>query len=395
MFLAAAPYFQTRFQDNERILTHFQSSIISVSCVTNLSAMLVLSNMQSRASYPKRIMSSLIVNTIVFILLTISTSYFRHISSAAYFVFTLIMVFLTSIATGLCQNGTFAFAASFGRPEYIQAIMTGQAVAGVLPSIAQILSVLAVPEPDRWNNITSEAAVPSNENTLSAFIYFLTATAVSSVTILALIPLVLKQKRELERQIMSSVTSIEELERTKRKVVSMRTLYRKLNWLSPTIFTCFLITMFFPVFTQKVVSVIPTDQAPRLLQPATFIPLGFLVWNSADLFGRLLTLLRFTSSPWPIVLFICALLRAGFIPLYLLCNIEGKGAIVKSDAFYLFVVQFGFGVTNGFLGSTTMITARKYVDQAEQEATGGFMALNLVAGLTAGSLLSFSISGIS
>ena len=58
------------------------------------------------------------------------------------------MVFLTSVATGLCQNGTFAFAASFGRAEYIQAIMTGQAVAGVLPSIAQILSVLAVPEPE-------------------------------------------------------------------------------------------------------------------------------------------------------------------------------------------------------------------------------------------------------
>lgn len=395
MFLAAAPYFQARFQDNESILTHFQSAITSVSCITNLSSMLLLSNMQSKASYPKRIVSSLVLNIIVFTLLTISTSYFRHISSGAYLGFTLVMVFSTSIATGLCQNGTFAFAASFGRPEYIQAIMTGQAVAGVLPSIAQILSVLAVPEPDHWNDPTSEAAIISNENTFSAFVYFLTATAISCITLLAVIPLVLKHKRMLESQMMDSIASIEEVEQAKRKVIGMRALYKKLNWLPLSIFTCFLVTMFFPVFTQKVLSVIPADEAPRLMQPQTFIPLGFLIWNSADLLGRLLTIVPLPFRPPPVALFIFALLRAGFIPLYLLCNVEGKGAIVNSDVFYLFVVQLGFGVTNGWLGSTTMIAAQDYVDQTEQEATGGFMALNLVAGLTAGSLLSFMVAGVS
>lgn len=367
---------------------------MSVSCVTNLGSMLFLSNMQSKASYPKRIISSLILNIIVFGLLTISTVCFRQVSSGTYLVFTLIMVFFTSIATGLCQNGTFAFAASFGRPEYIQAIMTGQAVAGVLPSIAQILSVLAVPESPHGEDAANSTA--SHENTKSAMLYFLTATGISAFTLVAVVPLLLKHLRIQESQMATSVASLDGgVTPIKRKSVSMSTLYKKLNWLPPAIFTSFLITMFFPVFTEKVHSVIPADRAPRLLQPATFIPLGFLVWNSADLLGRLLTIFSHTFRPRPIALFAFALLRAGFIPLYLLCNIDGKGAIVNSDIFYLGVVQIGFGVSNGWVGSSTMIAAQSYIDEAEREATGGFMALNLVAGLTAGSLLSFGVAGIS
>jgi equilibrative nucleoside transporter 1/2/3 len=393
MFLAAAPYFQSRFLDNKGILTHFQSSITSVSCITNLSSMLLLSKMQSNASYPKRIIYALIINIVVFALLTISTSYFRGISSGAYFAFTLLMVFMTSVATGLCQNGSFAFASSFGRPEYIQAIMTGQGVAGVLPSVAQIFSVLAVPEPNHWEDDPANPVAAPKEKSTSAFIYFLTATGISSVTLVAVLPLVLKRLRTQNSQIAAAAEGTDEP--SARKVVSMMTLYRKLKWLPPTIFICFVATMFFPVFTQKVLSVVPADEAGRLLQPATFIPLGFLFWNIGDLSGRLLTLVPSALRPRPILLFLFALLRSGFIPLYLLCNLEGKGAVITSDAFYLLIVQFGFGITNGFVGSSTMMAAQQYVDGPEREATGGFMALNLVAGLTAGSLLSFTVSGVS
>jgi equilibrative nucleoside transporter 1/2/3 len=356
--------------------------------------MLVLTNMQAKASYPKRIVSSLVLNLIVFSLLAISTSYLRNISSVGYLVFTLIMVFCTSIATGLCQNGAFAFAASFGRPEYMQAIMTGQAIAGVLPSVAQIASVLAVPEPDHWASPSSEAAIMANTNRTSAFIYFLTATGISTACLFAVFPLVRKHNRILQSQMMESMTSIEEAERALRKTVSMWTLYKKLHWLAASVFLCFCVTMFFPVFTQKVVSNVPSDIAPPFLQPSAFIPLGFLVWNVGDLIGRLVTLLPFSPGRNPILLFVFAILRAGFIPLYLLCNIENNGAVISSDIFYLFVVQLLFGITNGWLGSYCMMDFAEYVEEGEREAAGGFMAVNLVAGLMTGSLLSFTASGV-
>lgn len=66
---------------------------------------------------------------------------------------------------------------------------------------------------------------------------------------------------------------------------------------------------------------------------------------------------------------------------------------MESDFFYLFVVQGLFGLTNGYLGSLTMLAASAYVDPAEREAAGGFMGLCLVAGLTVGSLASFFVAG--
>src|SRR5437667_5436115 len=131
MFLAAAPYFQYRFESDAWIKAHFQSAILSVSTFTNFIAMFILTKMQSEASYPKRIVLSLFINTAVFTLLALSTVMFRSISAAAYLGFLLFMVFLTSFACGLIQNGAFAYVAIFGHPEYTQAIMTGQGVAGV------------------------------------------------------------------------------------------------------------------------------------------------------------------------------------------------------------------------------------------------------------------------
>jgi equilibrative nucleoside transporter 1/2/3 len=392
MFLAAAPYFQKRFESDEWILSNFQSAILSVSTVTSLGSMLILTNLQSKASYPKRISMALVLNIIVFAMLALSTVSFRSISPSVYLAFLLLMVFLASMAAALCQNGAFAFASGFGQPKYMQAIMTGQGIAGVLPCIAQIISVLAVPTRDSWAGDNDDDAIPQVPST-SAFVYFLTATAVSGLALLALAPLVRRHNKLMEGRMMESVTSIEEAERANRKVVGMLTLLKKLRWIAAAVFVCFAVTMFFPVFTSEIISIIPVEDAPKLLQPATFIPLAFLFWNIGDLSGRLLTILPFSLVHRPVLLFAIAVARLGFLPLYQLCNIRGRGAVVNSDAFYLIIVQVGFGLTNGWLGSSCMMGASEWVQDGEREAAGGFMGLSLVAGLTAGSLLSFAAGG--
>jgi equilibrative nucleoside transporter 1/2/3 len=58
-----------------------------------------------------------------------------HVRAEIYFWFTLAMVVATAVANGLSQNAAFAFAAGFGRTEYAPAIMTGEALAGLLPSV--------------------------------------------------------------------------------------------------------------------------------------------------------------------------------------------------------------------------------------------------------------------
>ncbi|KAI9823044.1 MAG: hypothetical protein M1832_002698 [Thelocarpon impressellum] len=392
MFMAAAPYFQRRFRSSEWILKHFQSAILSVSTVANLGSMFLLTKAQSHASYPKRIISSLFLNMAVFTLLAMSTSLFRDVTAGGYLGFLLTMVFAASVAAGLSQNGTFAYVSGFGRAEYTQAIMTGQGVAGVLPCIAQIVSVLSVP---RARSDGEERRPAAQKSSTSALSYFLTATAMSAISLVAFLHLVPRHRsRSAAKRMSESMTSADDGPHNReRRVVGMLTLLSKLRWQASAVFLCFSVTMLFPVFSQAILSVQPPGSSSRLFEPDSFIPLALLFWNAGDLLGRLSTgipALSFPSTSPPQLLLLAALLRTLFIPLYLACNIPSQQPpLIASDLFYLVVVQFGFGLTNGWLGSSCMIAAPRAVEEDEREAAGGFMGLCLVAGLTAGSLASF------
>lgn len=392
MFLAAGPYFQHRFRNNGWIVDNFQAAEVSVSTITNLVAMLILTRLQANASYPKRIITSLFVNMATFALLALSTSTFLGVSAAGYFGFLMVMIFTTSAATGLCQNGIFAFVSGFGQPSYTQGIMTGQAIAGVLPCIAEIVSVLSVqadaPTPDQDNGQPLE---PTPVRSNAALAYFLTATAVAVITLSAFMFLLARHRTPQKTQ----DTSADSTEETNdKKEVPLLVLFRKLFWLATAVFITFGVTMVFPVFTQRIVSVRPSNEQPPLLQPPSFIPLAFLFWNTGDLLGRLITAVPSLSLMHrPRVICTLSLLRFAFVGLYYLCNIRGRGAVIDSDFFYLVVVQLLFGLSNGYLGSTCMMGASEWVEPEEREVAGGFMGLCLVAGLCVGSLLSFFIAG--
>lgn len=385
MFLAAAPYFRSRFESNEWAAKHYQSSILSVSTLTNLGTAYILAKIQKNVSYPWRITLSLLLNCIIFTLLAFSTVILNDISVRGYFAFLMVMVVGASLATGMNQNGVFAYVAGFGREEYTQAIMSGQGVAGVLPCIVQIASVLAVPR--KVNDDEKQESSPK-----SAFIYFLTATGVSVLTLVAFLYL-LRRRPSLKSQCTSEDEDAALVDRVHDKSVSLWSLFKKLWYLALSVFVCFTVTMMaFPVYTSEILSVNDPKSSP-MYDPPVFIPLAFLFWNVGDLAGRLavaIPKLSLAHRPW--LAFVLAIARVGFIPLYLFCNVNGQGAIVQSDFFYLFVVQLLFGVTNGYLASSCMMGASYWVSSEEREAAGGFMSMMLVGGLTAGSLLSFLVA---
>jgi equilibrative nucleoside transporter 1/2/3 len=388
MFLAAGPYFQKRFQTNDWLLKNFQSAELTVSTIANLGTVLLLTNMQAGASYSKRIIYALVINIIAFTLLAISTRLFTGVSAGVYFSFLVILVFAASIATGQLQNGIYAYVAGFGKEEYTQGIMTGQAVAGVAPPLVQIISVLSAPQAQ------AGADVPE-ESSSSAMAYFLTATGISAITLLAFLYLHGSHGKHHRSKAVLDETNDDghALGPPSKRRVPLTVLFRKTFWLATAVFLTFTVTMVYPVYTQKIDSVHPPS-AGIFFKPASFIPLAFFFWNAGDLAGRLLTaipLIRITHRAR--LVFILALFRVAFIPLYLLCNIHGRGAKVNSDFFYLGVVQLLFGMSNGYIGSLCMMGAVEYVDEDEREAAGGFMGLMLVGGLTFGSLLSFAVAG--
>ena len=390
MFLAAFPYFAYRFASSAWLVSHFPSAISSVATFTNLASVSLLTRLQAGASYPTRITIALIINIVIFTLLAMSTILFRQISAAVYFGFLMVIVFTSSLACGTSQNGVFAYASGFGIGEYTQAVMTGHAIAGVLPCIAQILLVLSVPSNSDVNEGTGQ------ESPKSAFAFFLTASGVSAIALAPFLLVLVRRHGERASEARGKLDAIdgaEEDERIERKTVSLWTLFHKLRWLALAIFLAFGVTMLFPVFTAKIQSVHAAENAPRLLQPACFVPLALLFWNTGDLLGRLATLIPRLAAAveYPRAVFSISLLRIVFVPLYYLCNIDGRGAAVNSDVFYLVFVQFLFGLSNGFVGSISMMGPSRWVEPHEREAAGGFMGFMFVVGLTVGSLTSFLI----
>ncbi|OAA67424.1 nucleoside transporter family [Cordyceps fumosorosea ARSEF 2679] len=420
MFLAAAPYFESRFQGSPWIEANFQPTIMTVSTATSLAVVLTLTKLQRAASYPFRIACGLIINAATFALLTTSTTVALGASPRAYFAFVLAMVAATSVATGLLQNGALAFAAGFGRPEYMQALVTGQSVAGVLPALSELVSVLVFPA-RRERRAAAAPPAPRAEGKTSAFVYFLAAVAISVVAMVAMVPLVRHHKRNTEYRALNQADDDDDNDITAaacdedgealRKAVPMSVLFAKLQWLASGIALVFITTMFFPVFTAKIRSVNEPSSdtaAPSggsaIFGPDAFIPLAFFFWNLGDFGGRLSTALSagrglganagHGHGGRPRLLFKLAALRVVQLPLYLLCNIGGRGAAVPSDVFYLLLVQAPFGFTNGWLCSRLMTSAGSWVEESERAAAGGFMGLCLMVGLAVGSVLSFSITGI-
>ncbi|EFR03265.1 nucleoside transporter [Nannizzia gypsea CBS 118893] len=389
-FLAAAPYFQIRFASNEWLRDNSQSSITSVFCVTGLSTHILLLRLQKNASYPKRVLVSLALTVAVFALLTLSTVPRQGLSPNALFSFVLFMVFICALSASMNQNGMFAYVSSFSQPAYTQAILAGQALSGVLPSIVQLISVLAVP--DATVHETDELGNAEK----SAFGFFLTATLICGSAFLAFLYLHhFQSKRARYTPDEDSDMSDPETPSTK-KSVSLLTLFRKTLWLSPALFLCFCITMAFPVFASQIQSVNKGNPPPRYSQPGVFVALALLFWNSGDLLGRMALLLPSLKDRRPSqrILFALALARILFIPLFLICNVRGRGATINSDLFYLILVQGLFGFTNGYICVSVMVSTPDLVNEEEREAAGAYMGMLIVAGLAAGSVLSFFIGAL-
>ncbi|KAJ6171415.1 hypothetical protein N7470_000482 [Penicillium chermesinum] len=386
MFLAAAPYFRSRFATSEWAVRNYQSSIMSVSTVTNLATVYVLAKLQKNVSYPRRITISLLVNCVTFTLLAFSTFALKNVSVPVYFGFLMIMVLAASFATGLNQNGVFAYGAGFGRKNIPKQLW----VAKEWLEYYLIASVLLVPMETHGGQDRSDE--PPAASPKAAFIYFLTATGVSILTLLAFLHLLRRRPGPRPKSVLENEDD-ELVDLPHDKSVSLWTLFGKLRYLAIAVALCFTFTMmFFPVYTSEIVSVNDPQQS-RIYDPRVFTPLALLVWNVGDLAGRTAVAIPGLSiGHRPFLAFLLAVARIGFLPLYLLCNINGHGAVVHSDFFYLVIVQFLFGATNGYLVSSCMMGANFWVDVDEREAAGAFMSIMLVAGLAAGSLLSFFVT---
>lgn len=431
-FLSATSYFSQRLEGHALLSESLSSSLMLISTLSSTAIFIYLVGQQKNAKYSARVGYGELIIAVSFLVLAASCLLFTAVGAISYYLFLLLIMLVSTFGASYTQNGSFAIANLFG-PIYTQAIMVGQAIAGIFPPIVSIFSAISATKASKLLAAQGKEIPKSSSISVPFFFSFL-APAIIALLALALFQLLIKQepgrfhgdtdilpfpssngRRNGSQYRMitddtegtsSGVTAREDFPNIRdssptlvvsdgieiEPVISRLQLFKKLQVPATTVFLVFAATLAFPVFLQAVKPV-HDSHSSLLFVPEVFSPLALFIWNFGDFIGRL----SCGRSKWVVTgdrtMLIYAVARFSFIPLYFMCNINGRGGLMKSDFIYM-TIHFFFGFTNGHLGTSAMMQSVSYVNDHEKEQAGSFMTMMLSFGLTAGSLLSFILVAI-
>ncbi|SCW01368.1 LAFE_0D11034g1_1 [Lachancea fermentati] len=365
-FLSASLYFQHDvFHDDTIYAKIYISTMMSISTLSSVAFNFWLSTRQH--GYAKRIVRGLIWEVVVFGSLCVLVSIHKLLPTWLTFTILMLLVLTSSVGTAMTQNGAMAMANVFGS-QFSQAVMVGQAIAGVLPSLV-LFGVSFIGD-------------PRNQSTGGIFAYFFTTAMVSVACIILYRASAIGAADKYEMIRDDNTTASDS------KSVPFSVLFSKLKYLVLSIFTAFVVTLVFPVFAAH------TFVAGLPIHNSQYIPLIFTVWNLGDLYGRVISNYDFFQNPkfTPFKTFIYSIARIGLVPLFFCFNINNASKTkyrTLSDLLYI-LLQFVFGVTNGNVISVSFMKVSSQLDtDKERKAAGGFTTVFVSTGLALGSIISY------
>lgn len=365
--LNSSPYFQANmFHDNTIYSNIYTSTMMSTSTITSVVSNIWLLTWQH--NYVKRIIRGLIIQAGIFIILCILILHDSTLSLWFKFVFIMISTFISSIGTAMTQNGTMAMSNMLGT-QFNQAVMVGQAIAGVISSLMLFLISL----------LKQSSGIDFN----GILIYFNTTTVISLMSII-LYKFSTIHDYDLQTNLLE-----DELDSN----IPFMVLFYKLKYLVLSIFITFSITVLFPIFA------VNTFVARLPISNESYIPMIFLIWNLGDLSGRIISDYPFfqSSRVTPVKIFVYSLLRIGMVPIFFIFNVRGSSKIKSQlllDLFYI-MWQFLFGITNGNIISLSFMKVRSQLSKdKERKAAGAFTNIFVSTGLAFGSIISYAFAYI-
>ncbi|QWU88086.1 hypothetical protein CA3LBN_002351 [Candidozyma haemuli] len=387
-YLSASAYYGDRFSDTPGLSKAFSSTFMSVSTITTMLFSYYLSQKQEGVNYHKRIFVGMVVTVAIFafLALTCFAEFFIFMKDYTFFALLMLTVLLSAMASSLAQNGALASANVLGS-IYTNGVMVGQAIAGALPPLALICSILLTGK-DKL-----EETHPHKSRNAGLTLYFLSACLVAFLAVFML-GLANRYKNAYAYVAVEEGEEEAPINITPKKHVPFGLLWQKLKLIVMTIFLTFCITLVFPVFASTVTSVRENSEN-LFFKKSIYIPVVFLIWNIGDLAGRVLC--GMANSAFlvkdPNRLIVYAVARVVFIPLFLTCNIHPGSStpLISSDSWYI-LLQFLFGLSNGQLcTSCFMVIGDNCSTDEEKEAAGGFATVFLTFGLAVGSVLSYPL----
>ncbi|KAL2913202.1 hypothetical protein HK105_207321 [Polyrhizophydium stewartii] len=409
-WITAAPYFQTRLAGSP-FATSFQSYIAIAFMATNLTSLLAMLRFQHKIDTSARVVGGFVLSAAVFLLAAWMPQW-TSLDASAYFGISLVLIAASSVSSALL-GGLIGYASAFP-PVFVAAISSGQGMAGVVPSVSQLLLLGMSPTGEGTGG--PQRATPRFSAIMQA--YFSISVVISVVSLGGFVYLLrggagrgasrhdaderrggdAAPDRARGFSSRSRLRSVEDSEEAAAPILSLPSDDDEddgapsatrldvdlagddeaaadargtvtLGQILPAVRPCaaamvlnFAITLgVFPTLTSFVQS---TGQLSGVIAPGLFVPVHFLVFNVADLAGKSLPLIPRLASFAPATLLRATAWRLVFFPLLALCNItvaDRSGAalprvlpLVFGDAAYLAILAL-LGLTGGWLGTLLFI----------------------------------------
>uniref|UniRef100_A0A3B3DYC3 Solute carrier family 29 member 3 n=1 Tax=Oryzias melastigma TaxID=30732 RepID=A0A3B3DYC3_ORYME len=326
----------------------------------------------SRLSPKLRVLSSLWVIFLVFVVTTVLVKVDVSNCQTEFFVGTLVTFSkrLNFQIKSLCADST-AYKLRFR----VTALALGQAMGGTLSSLASIVNLAAV-----------------QDVTTSALFYFLTADVFILLCIFSY--LLLPKLAYSKHYIGAGPGGITEGGGAANVVPPLQPIIKKAWVLGLSVFYVFFISIsVFPAVSSGIQSVNVDSGSPWTT--TYFVPItSFFLYNFADFCGRQATM--WVQVPGPTSRFLPALVlcRSVMVPLLMFCNFQPRDhlhTVLFARDVYPVVFNCLLGLSNGYLGTLPMIYGPKVVPRELAEATGVVMSFFLTLGLAVGSAFSVLI----
>ncbi|CAO0796376.1 unnamed protein product [Mucor circinelloides] len=395
VFITASEYFARRFAATP-YEEKFQNYFSTYFTITNLLTFVLILYMQNKSAYHVDSFISILINTIVFGILAVTVE--TQIGGSGYFWFIMALIVLTGATTSFFQNSVFSEASQLP-PMYMQAVLSGQGIAGVIVAVSSILSALA----GNTNDTPDESSISR-----SAFLYFLSAFLITAAALVGRIVVVRLPFYRRQMNARNEVIRVEEeiLEEQQHPVdrapVNIMSIVRKSSGLIFTVGYIFIITlMLFPSVTALIKSVRRPEsnvskKGGRFFDDDIFVAFHFLLFNVGDWVGRMMPVSSIFQIFQVKYLVLLSTLRSVFIPLFLVCNVivseQRRLPVLINSDFVYFILIWIFAVSNGWICSLAMMAApqlESIKSAHEKSLVGSVMSFSLVVGLAIGGSLSF------
>lgn len=398
------------YGDEERERTKFQKNfgayLAIASNVPNAVFVMLNAALGQRFPFVLRVLASSSVVIVFFVAVTILSEVDSDSWQFEFMVMVLAIVVVINCATAVFQGSIFGMAGPFP-PKYMGAVMAGQAMGGIFPSVVGIIVVALriSPKDSGFSSffIATVFLVASFIGflwvTKVPFYRFYAPTDVSDATATTASSALSSEEEddddELSDREIARSNEPDLIPPTASSVPSTTNVIAAIWPFCAVVFFTFAQTIsVFPAVTELIESTLPEKSlwTERYFSLVTC----FLLFNVGDYSGRILS----SRLQWPqancfgkSLLGAVTLLRTAFIPLFMYCNAAPQKrrteVLISSDAVYI-VLMCVFAISNGYLGNISMIHGpRAFESKQHQEAAAMVLVACLVLGVGLGSVISY------